>query len=160
VSSHTDTPMSDGDAVGDNLQRQMGLAGISWAWAHIDTQFEGGRCASWPPAPVLIRFVATTMLWRVGGRLVKFEGCDRHSRMRLMFAMPTSLEKPINNTFGTAQDQESPSPIIHLAPYFAPSPRSLLVHRLLYRQSGSNASHPGRPQPKKEMPMRVVVHGC
>jgi len=66
----------------------MGLAGITWTWAHIDTEYEDGLHASWPPAPGLVKLVASNVLWRVYGRLVKFGACDKNGRMKPLFAVP------------------------------------------------------------------------
>ena len=71
------------------MQGQMGLAGIAWAWANIDTQFEDGMWASWPPAPAPAKFLIATMLWRAYWRLGKFGACDKNGRMKQLYAIPS-----------------------------------------------------------------------
>ncbi|KAK0649644.1 hypothetical protein B0T16DRAFT_135241 [Cercophora newfieldiana] len=80
--------MRKADQEAERSMREMGLSGIAWAWSHIDTQFEDGLWASWPPAPAPVKFLTSTMLWRVYGSMVKFGACDKHGNMKPLFAVP------------------------------------------------------------------------
>lgn len=72
----------------------MGLAGITWAWAHIDTEYEGGLHKSWPPAPWVVKVVASNVLWRVHRGLVQFGACDKNARMKPLLMGPANEASP------------------------------------------------------------------
>ncbi len=71
------------------MKREMGLSGIAWMWSNIDSKFEDGLWVDWPPAPAPVKFLTTTVLWRVYGGLVKFGACDRHGEMKSLELVPT-----------------------------------------------------------------------
>ena len=68
-------------------QKELGFVSLVSAWAQLDTEYEGGRWKSWPPAPAPMKFLLTTLLWKWNGNLVKFGACDRHGRLRPLYAV-------------------------------------------------------------------------
>lgn len=64
------------------MQRELGFAGMVWAFAHIDVEYEGGMWRDWPPAPGVVKFLARTVGWKLNERVVRFAACDRKGTLR------------------------------------------------------------------------------
>ena len=66
----------------------MGLSGLVWAFSNIDSQFEGGRWQSWPPAPTPVKILVREVLWWVNSDPRKFGATDRAGNMKHLYAVP------------------------------------------------------------------------
>jgi hypothetical protein len=54
--------------------------------------FGEGRWSHWPPAPAPVKFLVSTLLWRIHGGIAKFSAVDRQGKMRPLYAVPTEAK--------------------------------------------------------------------
>ncbi|KAK0724609.1 hypothetical protein B0H67DRAFT_680162 [Lasiosphaeris hirsuta] len=66
---------------------ELGLSGMVWAFAHIDLEFGDGMWANWPAASAVVRFLATSLFWRIHGGMAKFKAVDKSGHMRHLYAV-------------------------------------------------------------------------
>jgi hypothetical protein len=67
--------------------KEMGMGGMTWVWAHIDAEYEGGMWAHWPDAPGPVKFLVSNVFWRVYGGMVKYGAVDRQGKLRPLYAL-------------------------------------------------------------------------
>ena len=79
---------ADGACADRGKQKELGLvAGMPWGFANIDTEFEGGRWRSWPPAPGVVKFLARDLTFWVHRDWWKFSSCGRDGKMQPLYAL-------------------------------------------------------------------------
>ncbi|CAM1509534.1 Fc.00g032730.m01.CDS01 [Cosmosporella sp. VM-42] len=73
---------------GEENMKKLGLAqGLPFCFSNHDVNYEGGRWASWPPAPRIVHILARHVTYWLHTDQWKFAPCDRHGKMRSLYAV-------------------------------------------------------------------------
>jgi hypothetical protein len=76
------------DEEGKKSMQALGLMGLVTILAEIDIHYEGGLWRAFPPAPGVLIFLLRNVFWWFAVGTVKFAPCDRHGRMKPLYAVP------------------------------------------------------------------------
>ncbi len=72
----------------DKVGKAVGLSGIIWFCANLDSQYENGRWQNWPPAPAHVKFLMRCVFWWTNADARKFGAVDRTGHMKPLYAVP------------------------------------------------------------------------
>ncbi|KAK7393861.1 hypothetical protein QQX98_013356, partial [Neonectria punicea] len=73
---------------GEKNMKMLGLVdGLPFCFCNHDVRFEGGRWASWPPAPMIVHILARNVTYWAHRDWWKFAACDRHGHLRPLHAL-------------------------------------------------------------------------
>ncbi|KAK4096321.1 hypothetical protein N658DRAFT_436356 [Parathielavia hyrcaniae] len=76
------------DAEGEKAMKEIGLAGMVFAFANLDMQYENAMWQNWPPAPPPVKILAKSVFWWLNADARKFGAVDRMGNMRHLYAVP------------------------------------------------------------------------